>query len=286
LWTASVEFFDDVRFGPNVVEQVGRVYRNLRNRIRFMISNLDDLSANDLVAREAMEPLDRLACSVADAFAVSVQACYARFDIHDAYLQAIEFESAMSGLYFDAMKDPLYSLGAASVRRRSVQSALSYVLTRFLVALAPILSFTTEEAWQSLPEALRGDAESVFDLSLGAPPENVERRQADTALWERLRELRAQVAASESPRDFEARVTLKAPAGLYEPLAALGDTLREALVVSQLDLQKSAGQEAIVEILPAFGEKCRRCWKFRELGADPAHPTICAECAAVVNALG
>ena len=88
LWTASVEFFDDVRFGPNVVEQVGRVYRNLRNRIRFMISNLDDLGANDVVAREAMEPLDRLACSVADAFAASVQECYARFDIHDAYLQA------------------------------------------------------------------------------------------------------------------------------------------------------------------------------------------------------
>ena len=71
LWTASVEFFDDVRFGPNVVEQVGRVYRNFRNRIRFMISNLDDLGANDVVAREAMEPLDRLACSVADAFAAA-----------------------------------------------------------------------------------------------------------------------------------------------------------------------------------------------------------------------
>ena len=215
-----------------------------------------------------------------------MQACYARFDIHDAYLQAIEFESSMSGLYFDAMKDPLYSLGAASVRRRSVQSALLYVLTRFLVALAPILSFTTEEAWQSLPEALRGDAESVFDLSLGAPPEKVERRQADTALWERLRELRAQVAASESPRDFEARVTLTVPPELYERLAALGDTLREALVVSQLDLQKSAGEDAVVEILPAYGEKCQRCWKFRELGVDPAHPTICAECAGVVNALG
>ena len=73
LWTASVEFIDDVRFGPNVVEHVGRVYRNLRNRIRFMISNLDDLGANDVVAREAMEPLDRLACSVADAFAASVR---------------------------------------------------------------------------------------------------------------------------------------------------------------------------------------------------------------------
>jgi isoleucyl-tRNA synthetase len=285
LWTASVEFFDDVRFGPNVVEQVGRVYRNLRNRIRFMISNVDDLSAGDVVAREAMQPLDRLACNVADAFAASVQACYARFDIHDAYLQAVEFESAMSGLYFDAMKDPLYSLGAGSERRRSVQSALLYVLTRFLVALAPMLSFTTEEAWQSLPDSLRGEMDSVFDLSLGAPPEKGGSRAADVALWQELRDLRARVAASESPRDFEARATLNVPAKLHHQLAELGDNLREALVVSQLELQTAAGDEAIVEIFPAHGEKCQRCWKFRELGTDPEHPTICADCAQVVNAL-
>ena len=136
------------------------------------------------------------------------------------------------------MKDPLYSLGAASARRRSAQSALLYVLTRFLVALAPILSFTTEEAWQSLPEALRGDTESVFDLSLGAPGANADDRSADLALWETLRELRGRVAASESPRDFEARVLLAVPAGLYDRLAPLGDNLREALVVSQLDLEE------------------------------------------------
>ena len=159
------------------------------------------------------------------------------------------------------------------------------MLARFLVALAPILSFTTEEAWQSLPEALRGEADSVFDLSLGAPPEKPENRQADVMLWERLRELRAQVAASESPRDFEARVTLKAPRELHDRLAALGDTLREALVVSQLDLEKSDGDVAVVEIAAADGQKCGRCWKFRELGTDPAHPAICADCAAVVNAL-
>jgi isoleucyl-tRNA synthetase len=286
LWTASVEFFDDVRFGPNVVEQVGRVYRNVRNRIRFMLSNLDDLPAAAIVPREAMQPLDRLACGVADAFADSMKECYGRSDIHDAYLQAVEFETAMSGLYFDALKDPLYSRAAGDARRRSAQSALLYVLARFLVALAPVLSFTAEEAWQSLPEALRGDAESVFDLSLGAPAAKGDRRREDVELWERLRELRAQVAASESPRDFEAGVRLQAPAELYERLLPLGDNLREALVVSQLELVKASGEAPVVEIFAAAGEKCQRCWKFRELGGDPAHPSICAECAEVVEALG
>jgi isoleucyl-tRNA synthetase len=152
-----------------------------------------------------------------------------------------------------------------------------------LAALAPILSFTTEEAWQALPESLRGEADSVFDLSLGAPAANPGERESDVALWERLRELRAQVAASESPRDFEARVSLAVPAALYARLAPLGDNLREALVVSQLDLREAAGGDAVLEIAAAHGEKCQRCWKFRELGTDPAHPGICSDCAAVVS---
>ena len=104
-----------------------------------------------------MEPLDRLACGVTDAFVADVKARYDAFAIHDAYLRIVEFESAMSSLYFDALKDPLYSRAANDPRRRSAQSALLYVLKRFLTALAPVLSFTAEEAWQELPEALRGE---------------------------------------------------------------------------------------------------------------------------------
>jgi isoleucyl-tRNA synthetase len=292
LWIASVEYVDDVRFGPNVVEQTGRVYRNLRNRIRFMLSNLDDLAAGDVVAPEAMAPLDRLACAVTDAFADDVAGAYHRFEIHDAYLRVVEFESAMSGLYFDALKDPLYSRAAGDSRRRSAQSGLLYVLERFLTALAPVLSFTAEEAWQALPEPLKAGAESIFDTSFVAGHAKRDSRAHDVELWERLRLLRARVAASESPRDFEAKVRLEVTPELYAELAALGDNLREALVVSQLELHPAApaaekASDGVVsfELGAADGEKCQRCWKFRELGTDPSHPTICAECAAVVNAL-
>jgi len=287
LWVASVEFTDDVRFGPNVVEQIGRVYRNLRNRIRFMLSNLDDLPAGSVVANDAMQPLDRLACSVGDAFASDVRAAYDRFDLHDAYLRVVEFESAMSSLYFDAVKDPLYSRAAGDARRRSAQSALLHVLTRFLTALAPVLSFTAEEAWQELPVALRGDAASIFDTSLSDGQHKRDTFAADLELWDSLRGLRARVAASESPRDFEAHVELRVSPALFRRLAALGDNLREALVVSHLRLEEATGDNGIAafELRAAEGRKCERCWKYRELGCDSAHPTICADCAAVVNAL-
>jgi isoleucyl-tRNA synthetase len=284
LWVGSVEFFDDVRFGPNVVDQIGRVYRNLRNRIRFMLSNLDDLDAGAVVSREAMEPLDRLACNVTDLFVTDVKRSYDAIALHDAYLRIVEFESAMSSLYFDALKDPLYSRAANDARRRSAQSALYYVLQSFLTAVAPILSFTAEEAWQFLPKSLRGDAESVFDASFRTVHGKLETFDGELALWDDLRRLRARVAASESPRDFEAKLRLSVPAPLYARLAALGDNLREALVVSQVELRETGDGEEF-ELAPADGEKCQRCWKFRELGTDPAHPSICADCARVILSL-
>jgi isoleucyl-tRNA synthetase len=279
LWSASVEFVDDVRFGPNVVEQVGRVYRNIRNRIRFMLSNLEDLAPEAVVPRERMEPLDQLACSVVDAFVADVKSLYDRYGIHDAYLRIVEFESAMSSFYFDALKDPLYSLARNSKRRRSAQSALLFALRRMLTAVAPILSFTAEEAWQEIPAALRGDEHSVFDSSFDAASIVVDAQEL--ALWETLRDLRAKVAGSDV-RDFEARVELAVPQSSYDALHALGDNLREALVVSQLELRGDA-QEQQFHVHRAHGEKCRRCWKFRELGTDPVHPSICAACAEVVS---
>ena len=281
LWSASVEFVDDVRFGPNVVEQVGRVYRNIRNRIRFMLGNLDDLGADDVLPREELEPLDRLACAITDTFVADVKALYESFAIHDAYLRVVAFESAMSSFYFDALKDPLYSLAENSHRRRSAQSALLYALKRMLTAIAPILSFTAEEAWQEIPQALRGEEHSVFDSAFGTP---TRAKTGELELWETLRDLRSRVAASPI-RDFEARAEISAPAVHYDALTALGDNLRDALVVSQLDLRKSDGADLALAIYPAYGEKCARCWKFRELGSDPKHPSICADCDAVVNSL-
>jgi isoleucyl-tRNA synthetase len=291
LWAASVEPIDDVRFGPNVVEQVGNVYRNVRNRLRFMISNLYDLEPAAVVVREAMEPIDRLACNVADAFVANVKAAYDACQIHDAYLRIVEFESGMSSLYFDALKDPLYSRAAADPRRRSAQSALLYVLTRFLTVLAPVLSFTAEEAWQAVPRALRGDAESIFDTSFDAVRHRSSAVENDLRLWQQLRALRGRVAAVSSPRDFEAQLVLEVTPDFYKRLSWLGDNLREALVVSQLHLVASersegAADDGIFEflLLPADGEKCVRCWKYRQLGVDPKHPSICADCVGVVEA--
>ena len=224
LWAASVEPIDDVRFGPNVIEQVGRVYRNIRNRMRFMLSNLDDLSASGVVAREAMEPIDRLACTVADAFVAGVKDAYDRCQIHDAYLRIVEFESSMSSLYFDALKDPLYSRAASDPRRRSAQSALLYVLTRFLTAVAPVLSFTAEEAWQHLPQWARATAKASSIARL-TPAGFAREQKRISRSGSMLRELRARVAASAVAAGFRSALRLDAADARIQASARAGRQL-------------------------------------------------------------
>ncbi len=283
LWAASVEFVDDVRFGPHVIEQVSRVYRNIRNRLRFMVSNLGDMAPADLVARENMEPFDALACEQVDRWTVTVLESLRDYDLHGAYLEIVRFEGDdLSSFYFDALKDRLYSSAAGASRRRSAQSALFYILQRVLTVLAPLLSFTAEEAWQAIPPELRR-SDSVFDLSFES------RRPAgesSAALWQLLKELRQQVAANESPRDFETDAgSVVVPESMLNDVTALGDGLREALVVSQVERIVGDGEERRVYLQPASGSKCKRCWKYLPLGNDPAHPSLCAPCAEIVTAL-
>jgi isoleucyl-tRNA synthetase len=305
LWAASTDVFvGDVRLGAQLLDNVSNVYRNLRNRLRFLLGLLNDLTPATIVPRERMEPFDRLALAAVDAFAREVVGHYRAFDLHAAYLAIQRFaEEDLSAFYGDALKDRLYSSAPNAARRRSAQSALLETFRTLSVLLAPILSFTAEEAWQFLPEPLRGADESVFDLAFP----RIEADDDDALLaWALLKQLRAQVAASEGIRDFQLDASVEVPPEFYPRFAALGDGLREALVVSSLrglttSPPSSGGQStsstgsdgqstsplggARVDLAPAAGEKCQRCWKYLPLGSDPEHPTLCASCATIVREL-
>ncbi len=285
LWTASTDVFSgDVRLGAKMLDNVSNVYRNLRNRLKWFLGSLDGLTPDQVVSREAMEPIDRLALSALDAFAKRVVAAYARFDLHDAYIAIHAFDKEdLSAFYVDVLKEPLYTKPPGSRRRRSGQSALLEIFRTLCVLLAPILSFTAEEAWQYLAPALRGEHESVFDLTF---PQVGEIDGDALAAWTLLKELRAQVAASEGVRDFQLDARVDVPGELYDRLVALGDGLREALVVSSLrGVAAAPNGTASVVVVPADGEKCQRCWKYLPLGTDPEHPSLCASCAAIVREL-
>ena len=288
LWVSSVEFTADMRLGETLLKSIASVYRNLRNRLRMLLGLIEDLVLEDLVPREQMEPIDRLALAKLDDVAHRVGEQYKAYRLHDVYLTLVDYDTSdLSGFYVDLLKDPMYSGERGGRRRRSAQSALFRILESLCALLAPLLSFTAEEAWQHVPESLRAGRESVFDLALPGGSERGTTEAAELATWETLKRLRATVAAGDGARDFQLQATVHASPSGEPALRALGDNLREALVVSalQLEADPSIAGEPTVVLAAALGEKCSRCWKTLPLGGDPLHPTLCAPCASIVRTL-
>jgi isoleucyl-tRNA synthetase len=290
LWTASVEFTADMRLGEKLLESVGSVYRNLRLRLRMLLGLIPDLTPQTRLPRERMLPLDRLALAAFDDLANRVTGHYRAYRLHDVYLDLIEFDGEdLSRFYVDVLKDPLYSGARDGLRRRSAQSALLTILEGYCALLAPLLSFTAEEAWQDVPAVLRAGRDSVFDLELPHGSARGTREGADLALWQSLKRARGIVASNEGLRDYQLSARVFVPAEREPAFRELGDALREALAVASaslsIDPELAADADPRVVLTPAEGDKCARCWKTLPLGADTEHPTICAPCALVVRDL-
>jgi isoleucyl-tRNA synthetase len=196
----------------------------------------------------------------------------------------------LSGVYLDVLKDRLYADAPASLSRRSAQTVLSAILGVLVRILAPILSFTAEEVWLFMPEALR-DAKSVH-LSNWPTLEFAEDLGGLETAYAAVLSVREGVTkALEEARNAkvigksqEAAVSVTAPADVVTELEARGSTaLAELFIVASVDVK--VGDEAAVVIVAAQGEKCPRCWNLRELGTDHAHPEVCARCAGVLSGL-
>jgi isoleucyl-tRNA synthetase len=290
LWVASVEFTADMRLGDGLLKSIASVYRNLRNRLRMLLGLVDDLRPDELMPRERLEPIDRLALAKLDDVAQRVRTAYESYRLHDVYLALVDYDTAdLSSFYVDLLKDPMYSGARGGLRRKSAQTALFRIFEALCALFAPLLSFTAEEAWQYVPEPLRAGRESVFDLALPHGSERGTAEAADLQLWETLKAMRALVASNDGVRDFALQATVHASVALDAKLRALGDNVREALVVSALqfvaDPSLADDAQPRLVLAAADGEKCSRCWKTLPLGGDALHPTLCAPCSQIVTAL-
>jgi isoleucyl-tRNA synthetase len=198
----------------------------------------------------------------------------------------------LSAVYLDVLKDRLYADAADSQSRRSAQSVLARILGVLVRVLAPVLSFTCEEVWEFMPASMRDEASvHLSDWPVLAVPEK-EARELRVAFGFVLEVREAVTKALEDARNDkrigksqEARVVVTAPSETSASLKAVGETaLAELFIVSEVEVR--VGEELGVEIGSASGEKCPRCWNYRQLGTDAAHPEVCARCAEVLEGLG
>ncbi|WP_454689705.1 isoleucine--tRNA ligase [Achromobacter aloeverae] len=292
LWVASTDYSGELSISDEILKRVVESYRRIRNTLRFLLANVADFDATaDAVPYAELTEIDRYALAMTAQMQAEVLANYENFDFHPAVSRLQTFCSEdLGAFYLDILKDRLYTTGKASKARRSAQTALVEITQALIKLMAPILSFTAEEAWKVLVDsALKHQADAarttifteVFHL---LPP----LAEGDTlpAKWARLRAIRADVlrkleevrTAGNIGSSLQAEVDIDAAGEDLALLRSLGDDLRFVLIVSRADVHESAG-ELDIRITPSTHAKCERCWHYRaDVGADKAHPLICGRC--------
>jgi len=283
LWVASTDYSGELTISDEILKRVSEGYRRIRNTLRFLLANLADFDpAQHALPVNAWLEIDRYALAMAQSFQEDVTADYGRYEFHLVAQKLTSFCSEdLGGFYLDILKDRLYTAGKDSKTRRAAQNALYHITHSLLRLMAPILSFTTEEAWS----AFSGNADdSVFFHTwhdFPAQPQTAEL----LAKWQQIRDFRGRVTKElEAVRvsgaigsSLQAEVEIQVSGELFDLLQSLDDDLRFVLITSQAKLVEAAEEKVLVTASPH--QKCERCWHYRaDVGTHADHPTLCGRC--------
>ncbi|MDR9499648.1 MAG: isoleucine--tRNA ligase [Hydrogenovibrio sp.] len=305
LWIAGSDYRYEMTVSDEIIARTADAYRRIRNTARFLLANLNGFDpATDALAYDAMLPLDQWAVGAADQVQNTVIDAYDQYQFHSIYQAVTHFCSIELGaFYLDVIKDRQYTTQADSQARRSAQTALYHIVEALSRWIAPILSFTGEEIWQSIP-GKRSDTiftETWYD---GLQPLD-ESAQMNSDYWARLIAVRSDVAKQlETLRkdgriknSLTAEVTLYAEDGLYQDLMALEDELRFVLITSEAtvrplsDKPDSARKGEVeglwIDAAATEHPKCGRCWHHRpDVGTHEVDPDLCQRCVDNVHGQG
>src|SRR5690606_25532607 len=277
----------ELSISDEILKRVVEGYRRIRNTLRFLLANISDfdVSSNMLAPDELLE-IDRYALAMTARMQQEILPLYERYEFHPAVARLQTFCSEdLGSFYLDILKDRLYTTAAQSHARRSAQTALWHITQTLLRLMAPILSFTAEEAWALLPSEDTGAVRTIFTELYHEVPQAAD-AEVLGGKWQRLRSLRAEVirrledarSAGQIGSSLQAEVDLYASGEDLAVLSSLGDDLRFVLIVSAASVQEGDGGLR-VEVRASSSTKCERCWHWREdTGHDADHPHICGRC--------
>jgi isoleucyl-tRNA synthetase len=300
LWASSVDFREDVVGSEKLMQQVAENYRKIRNTFRYMLGNLNDFDpANNAVALTELQSIDRYMLQRTAEVASQLGRWYEEFQFHKVYQLLQTFCTVdLSAVYFDILKDRLYTSAPNSKARRSGQTALWKIGETLVRLAAPIMSFTSDEVWQYLP-SMKDRPQSVHVANFWTAAEITGEAGEDAQLkadWETILRSRDEVnKALDNARNnkqigggLEAKVVVDAPGSVFPVLERYADQLRYVYIVSAVELKKSAQTNGTgtvkVTVERAPGTKCERCWNYStHVGENSSYPTVCERCAKVLG---
>lgn len=284
LWVGSSDYTGEISLGQTILKGTVDSYRRFRNTVRFLLANTNDFDiTKDAVPVEELTELDKWAIARTQQLQDDVIAKYDAYDFHmvSSVLQLFASDD-LGGFYLDILKDRLYTTAANSKARRSAQTALWYLTNAFLKMIAPILSFTAEEAYSYFNPNSSGTIFTEKFEKLPVIDESVELLNK----WALIRSIRSEVqkeievlrAEGKIGSSLQAEVELKLPQTEYDILQTLENELRYVFITSSAKLVGVSDKREIV-VKPSKEKKCERCWQYVEsVGTDNNYPTLCCRC--------
>ena len=291
LWAASVDYRNDIKIGNNIVGQLTEIFKKTRNTARFLIGNLFDFDPNsDYVEYDELKNIDKFALHKLNKLIAEVTEAFENYEFYK-YFQSLQNFAAvdLSSFYLDIVKDRLYTAGKKSLSRRACQTVLFENLMALVKILAPVMPHQAEDIWQNVPEVQRGGLVSILlsDWPVVSEKWNNPELEADFTKILKSREVVSRAieplrADKKVGSSLEVAVTVKADDDSV--LKANEKDLADIYIVSQANLADEKPSDVLNEyseegytvwVTKAHGEKCTRCWKYRELNEDG----ICPDCA-------
>ncbi|MGB6252597.1 MAG: class I tRNA ligase family protein, partial [Bradyrhizobium sp.] len=289
LWVCATDYADDQRIGPEILKNTIETYRKLRNTIRWMLGTLHHFKRDDIVAQADMPELERLMLHELAGRATIVTKAYAEFDYKTVVASLSAFmNSELSAFYFDIRKDTLYCDPPSSLARKAALTAIDMICDAILRWLAPVLSFTCEEAWS----LYRPGAEASVHLTLFPDGLQAFRDDALAAKWQTIRDVRRVVTGALELERAAKNIgsSLEASPVIYvsdrQTLGTLFDVdLAEVCITSNYEIREGeapAGAfrlndvpNVAVVVEKAVGKKCARSWKILPtVGEDAEYPDV------------
>ena len=293
LWVASTDYSGELSISDEILKRVVESYRRIRNTLRFLLANTSDFNpATDAIPVNELLEIDRYAIARMTQLQAEIHQHFQDYEFHPvvAKLQMYCSED-LGGFYLDILKDRLYTSGVSSAARRSAQTAIWHITQSLLPLMAPILSFTAEEAWAVFADekTYQASQETIFTQLFYALPkidqasDLLEKYTAIKTIrndvLKQLEDLRVSGAIGSS---LQAEVEIRASGDAYHLLQSLGGDLKFVLITSNATLIQADNAETVsIQVQASAHKKCERCWHYRaDVDSHADHVGICGRCVA------
>ena len=299
LWAASVDYRNDVRIGDTAIKQMVEIFKKMRNTSRFLLGNLYDFDPiADYVFYKDLKAIDKFALHKLNNLIANVTEAFENYEFYKYFQHLQNFAAAdLSSFYLDIVKDRLYTAGKKSLSRRACQTVMYEISQALTRMLAPVMPHQAEDIWQNTPEKQRNNLESI--LLADWPVTNAKwANEKIEKEFSKILKLREIVTKAIEPLRADKKIGSSLEVAVYVKggdstlLKHYAKELPNIFITSQAELTDKAPDNVLNEyseddytiyVTEAHGEKCDRCWKYRDLSDYNEHGRICQDCLNAIN---